>query len=213
MIRVLVVDDHPIVRAGIVGLLEAELDFKVVAEVASADEALRLVASEALDVVLMDLRMPGLDAVEATRQIMRGSIALPAGAVTPRVLIFTTYEEDAQILAAIEAGASGYLIKAAPAEELLAGIRAMVAGQTVLSPSVAAQLVARQVSPDPVRLTPREREVLVLVAEGCSNPAIAKRLTIGESTVKTHLLHVYEKLSASGRTRAVTRAMELGLIP
>lgn len=210
MIRVMVVDDHPIVRAGIVGLLEEEADFEVVAEAVSGEEALALVADVAPDVVLMDLRMPGIGGVEATRQIVAGHDA-------PRILVFTTYEDDDQILAAIEAGASGYLVKAAPAEELAAGVRAVASGQTVLAPSIAAALVQRATGAGGERttrvaLTPREAEILALVAEGLSNPEIARRLFIGESTVKTHLLHVFEKLGVSDRTRAVTRAMELGLM-
>ncbi|WP_427870307.1 response regulator [Leucobacter luti] len=218
MIRVLVVDDHPIVRGGISGLLETEPDFAVVGEAASGEEAIELVASSAPDVVLMDLRMPGIGGVEATRAIARGD-------GSPRVLVFTTYEDDDQILAAIEAGASGYLVKAAPAEELAAGVRAVAAGQTVLAPSIAAQLVARasgagsgsahaagQGADRGAALTPRETEILRCVAEGLSNPAIAARLFIGESTVKTHLLHAFEKLGVSDRTRAVTRAMECGIL-
>lgn len=209
MIRVLVVDDHPIVRAGIVGLLASEPDFEVVAEAASGEQALECVAAfdDAIThVVLMDLRMPGIGGVEATRQILR------AGSGSTRVLVFTTYEEDDQILAAIEAGASGYLVKAAPAEELAAGIRAVAAGQTVLAPSIAAQLVARAAGPGAPTLTPREHEILRLVSRGLSNPGIAAQLSIGESTVKTHLLHAFEKLGVNDRTRAVTRAMELGVL-
>jgi DNA-binding NarL/FixJ family response regulator len=133
-----------------------------------------------------------------------------------RVLVLTTYETDDHILAAIEAGASGYLLKAAPQAEILAGIRAVAAGETVLAPSIAAKLVSRvradAASIAPPALSPREREVLVLVAEGRSNPEIAKALYIGEATVKTHLLHAFEKLGVNDRTRAVTRAMELGLL-
>ncbi|MGO3146762.1 MAG: response regulator [Leucobacter sp.] len=218
MIKVLVVDDHPIVRAGIVGLLETERDFEVVGEAVSGEEALDRAAETAPDVVLMDLRMPGMGGVEATRQLLAQSAGI--GAVALRVLVFTTYEDDEQILAAIEAGANGYLVKAAPASELAAGVRAVAAGQTVLAPSIAAQLVKRasngggtgeHAGPRAV-LTPREAEILTLVGEGLSNPAIAARLYIGESTVKTHLLHVFEKLGVSDRTRAVTRAMELRLI-
>ncbi len=223
MIRVMVVDDHPIVRAGIVGLLETEPDFEVVGEAVSGEEALALAATAAPDVVLMDLRMPGMGGVEATRQILAsatpGGRSTPIGS-TPRVLVFTTYEDDDQILAAIEAGAHGYLVKAAPAQELAAGVRAVAAGQTVLAPSIAAQLVRRAQGgnaehsrrSESVSLTPREGEILALVADGLSNPAIAAKLFIGESTVKTHLLHVFEKLGVSDRTRAVTRAMELGLL-
>lgn len=222
MIRILVVDDHPIVRSGIVGLLEAEPDFDVVGEAVDGETALELAAALEPDLVLMDLRMPGMGGVEATRRILADALA--AGAKR-RVLVFTTYESDDRILAAISAGASGYLVKAAPAEELLAGVRAAHAGQTVLAPALAVQLAqalsgqldpagvdaARGPDPSP-RLTARETEILALVAEGLSNPGIAERLTIGESTVKTHLLHIFEKLDVSDRTRAVTRAMELGLI-
>lgn len=207
MIRVLVVDDHPIVRAGIVGLLDTEPDFEVVGEASSGEEAIALAADLVPEVVLMDLRMPGIGGVEATRSIVRGSGS------SSRVLVFTTYEADDQILAAIEAGASGYLVKAAPAEELAAGVRAVAAGQTVLAPSIAVQLAraVRERDPDPA-LTPREREIVALVAEGLSNPEIAARLFIGESTVKTHLLHVFEKLGVSDRTRAVIVAMERGIL-
>ena len=220
MIRIMVVDDHPIVRSGVTGLLETEPDFEVVGEAASGEEALALATSAQPDVVLMDLRMPGMGGVEATRRLVAGA---GASAAVPRVLVFTTYEDDDQILAAIEAGASGYLVKAGPAEELAAGVRAVAAGQTVLAPSIAAQLVARASgalgdgSGSGTRsvpaLTPRETQILGLVAEGLSNPAIAARLFIGESTVKTHLLHVFEKLGVSDRTRAVMRAMELRLLP
>jgi DNA-binding NarL/FixJ family response regulator len=213
VIRVLVVDDHPVVRAGIVGLLDTEPDFDVVGEAASGEDAVALAVEVRPDVVLMDLRMPGIGGVEATRMVA------DSGSDAPRVLVFTTYEDDDQILAAIEAGASGYLLKAVPAEELAAGVRAVAAGQTVLAPSIAALLVAqmqaggRRGAADPVpALTPREHEILTLVAAGLSNPAIAARLFIGESTVKTHLLHVFEKLEVSDRTRAVTRAMELGIL-
>lgn len=212
MIRLLIADDHPIVRAGIVGLFAAERDFDVVAEAPSGEDAIALAAAHRPEVVLMDLRMPGVGGVAATREIVTASEA--------RVLVFTTYEDDDQILTAIEAGASGYLLKAAPAAELLAGVRAVAAGQTVLAPSIAAQLVARahgasrQPSADAApRLTARETEILALVAEGHSNPGIAGRLCIGESTVKTHLLHVFEKLEVKDRTRAVTRALELGILP
>ncbi len=212
MIRLLIADDHPIVRAGIVGLFAAEPDFDVVAEAPSGEEAIALAAAHRPEVVLMDLRMPGVGGVAATREIVAASAV--------RVLVFTTYEDDDQILAAIEAGASGYLLKAAPAAELLAGVRAVAAGQTVLAPSIAAQLVARaqggkprpHIDPAP-RLTARETEILSLVADGHSNPGIAAHLMIGESTVKTHLLHVFEKLEVNDRTRAVTRALELGILP
>ena len=208
-IRIVVADDHPIVRAGIVGLLETAAGIEVVGEAADGAEAVALAEAERPDLVLMDLRMPGIDGAGATASIVA------AGQGT-RVLVLTTYETDDHILAAIEAGASGYLLKAAPQAEILAGIRAVAAGETVLAPSIAAKLVSRvraDAASEPIpTLSPREREVLALVADGRSNPEIARALYLGEATVKTHLLHVFEKLGVNDRTRAVTRAMELGLL-
>jgi len=208
-IRIVVADDHPIVRAGIVGLLETAAGIEVVGEAADGAEAVALAEAERPDLVLMDLRMPGVDGAGATAQIV-------AAGTGTRVLVLTTYETDDHILAAIEAGASGYLLKAAPQAEILAGIRAVAAGETVLAPSIAAKLVSRvraDAASDPLpSLSPREREVLALVADGRSNPEIARALYLGEATVKTHLLHVFEKLGVNDRTRAVTRAMELGLL-
>ncbi|HWU45516.1 MAG TPA: response regulator transcription factor [Humibacter sp.] len=209
-IRVVVADDHPIVRSGIVGLLSAAEGFAVVGEASNGVEAVRLAAELRPDVVLLDLRMPVLAGAAATDRILATGLGV-------RVLVLTTYESDDDILGAIEAGASGYLLKAAPAEEIVAGLRAVVDGQTVLAPTVAAKLVDRVRSgPEgapAVALSPREREVLALVAEGLSNPQIGARLFIGEATVKTHLIHVFDKLGVSDRTRAVTRAMELKLLP
>lgn len=223
MTRVLVADDHPIVRAGIVGLINAEPEFEVIGEAANGAEAVRLATELSPDLIIMDLRMPVLDGVEATREIFASaavsrtgntSTGNSAGAGTsPRVLVFTTYEDDDQILAAIEAGASGYLLKAAPADEMLAGLRAVAAGQTVLAPGIAAGLVTRR--SDHVMealLTARETEILRLVAAGHSNPEIGRALHIEASTVKTHLMHVFDKLDVRDRTRAVTRAQELGLL-
>ena len=204
MIRVLVADDHPIVRGGIIALLSAADDIEVVGEAADGLAAVDRAVELAPDVMLMDLHMPGLDGDEATARILEQRPNV-------RVVILTTYESDASILTAIEAGASGYLLKAAPQEEILAGIRSVASGGVALAPSIAALLVKRIASPA-VTLTPRETEVLALVAQGLSNPAIAKQLFLGEATVKTHLLHVFEKLGVSDRTRAVTRAMELGLL-
>ncbi|RZU66613.1 LuxR family two component transcriptional regulator [Microterricola gilva] len=214
MIRVVVADDHPIVRSGIVGLLRGASDIEVVGEARDGAEAVRLVAELAPELVLMDLRMPVLDGVAATAQIVDAQSGT-------RVLILTTYESDELILGAIEAGAGGYLLKAAPQEEILAGVRAVATGETVLAPSIAAKLVQRvradaagtgAAASATVALSPRELEVLRLVAAGQSNPRIAAALFIGEATVKTHLQHVFEKLEVSDRTRAVTRAMELGLL-
>jgi len=209
MIRLLIVDDHPVVRAGLAGLLSDEPGFEVVAEASDGDEAVRLASATRPDVILMDLRMPQVDGVAATLRIAGGE----AGDPPPRVLILTTYESDDQILAAIEAGASGYLLKAAPRAEIVAGIRSVAAGQTALSPQVAVRLVERMRRPEPETvLTARELDVLRLVATGHSNKQIAVALGIGESTVKTHLLKVFEKLGVADRTRAVTLAMERGLL-
>jgi len=209
MIRVLVVDDHPIVRGGIVSLLDTADDIEVVGEASDGEEAVRRVLDLAPDLVLMDLRMPKLDGAGATARILEAS-------PQTKVLILTTYETDDHILGAIEAGASGYLLKAAPQDEILEGVRSVVAGETVLAPSIAAKLVSRvradAASAAPPALSPRELQVLTLVADGCSNPEIARELYIGEATVKTHLLHAFEKLGVNDRTRAVTRAMELGLL-
>ena len=204
MIRVLVADDHPVVRSGIVALLHTAPDVEVVGEASTGLEAVDLALALTPDVVLMDLRMPGLDGDEATARIL-------AAAPEVRVLILTTYETDDSILTAIEAGASGYLLKAAPQEEIIAGVRAVARGEVALAPRIAALLVQRVKTPAPA-LSPRETQVLRLVAAGKSNPTIAAELFVGEATVKTHLLHVFEKLDVSDRTRAVTRAMELGLL-
>ncbi|WES64445.1 response regulator transcription factor [Microbacter sp. GSS18] len=207
MIRLLIADDHPVVRAGLVGLLSDEPGFEVVGEAADGEQAVRVAAATSPDVVLMDLRMPGVDGVEATARITA------AGA--SKVLILTTYESDDQILAAIEAGASGYLLKAAPQDEIVAGIRSVAHGQTALSPQVAVRLVERMrqpaAAPAPA-LSARELDVLRLVARGRSNKQVAADLGIGESTVKTHLLRTFEKLGVADRTRAVTLAMEKGLL-
>lgn len=207
MIRVVVADDHPIVRAGIVALLQDADDVAVVGQASDGETAVAIALAERPDVVLMDLRMPGIDGDEATARILAREPGI-------RVLILTTYESDDQILAAIEAGAAGYLLKAAPESEILAGLRATARGETALAPSAAAALVRRATAKAPAgpTLSPRELEVLQLVAQGGSNPAIGRALFLSETTVKTHLGHVFEKLGVNDRTRAVTRAMELGLL-
>ncbi|MDH2442637.1 response regulator transcription factor [Amnibacterium sp. CER49] len=207
MIRVLVADDHPIVRAGIVALLSQADDVEVVDAVTDGAAAVTAALATRPDVMLMDLRMPGLDGTAATGRI---TAALP----DVKVVVLTTYETDDAILEAIAAGASGYLLKAAPEREILAGIRSVAAGGTVMAPAIAAALARgiRQQQTAP-RLSDREREVLGRVADGRSNAEIGRDLHLAEATVKTHLLHVFEKLGVSDRTRAVTRAMELGLLP
>jgi len=204
-IRVLVADDHAVVRAGIVALLAAENGIEVVGEAIDGEHAVELAVALRPDLVVMDVRMPRLTGDAATAIIRQRAPEV-------RVLVLTTYETDASILAAIEAGASGYLLKAAPADELIAGVRSVAVGEVALSPTIAAQLVARVREPAPVALTPRETEVLRLVAEGLSNREIGERLFVGEATVKTHLLRTFEKLGVSDRTRAVTLAMERGLL-
>ncbi|OYX55290.1 MAG: DNA-binding response regulator [Micrococcales bacterium 32-70-13] len=205
MIRVLVADDHAVVRAGIVALLAAEPGIEVVGEAVDGEDAVEQALALRPDLVVMDVRMPRLTGDAATARIR-------AQADEVRVLVLTTSESDASILSAIEAGASGYLLKAAPADELIAGVRSVAAGEVALSPAIAAQLVARMREPSPATLTPRETEVLRLVADGLSNREIGERLFLGESTVKTHLLRTFEKLGVNDRTRAVTLAMQRGLL-
>jgi len=205
MIRILVADDHPIVRGGIVALLQEAADVEVVGEASDGRQAVDLALALKPDLVMMDLRMPMLDGDEATARIL-------AAAPEIRVVVLTTYESDESILTAIEAGASGYLLKAAPPEEILAGIRSVARGGVALAPSIAALLV-RRVKQPAVTLSAREVEVLGLVAQGQSNPEIARSLFLSEATVKTHLVHAFDKLGVNDRTRAVTLAMELGLLP
>ena len=212
MIRVLVVDDHPIVRSGLVGLLGVEADMEIVGEAGDGEEAITRVAALSPDVVLMDLRMPRLDGVGATARI---TAEFPAS----RVLVLTTYDTDSDIIRAVEAGATGYLLKDTPRRHLVDAVRAAARGETVLAPPVAARLVSRLRSPAPATappenpLTPREVEVLRAVSRGLSNADIGRELFIGEATVKTHLLRAFAKLGVDDRTRAVTAAMERGILP
>jgi DNA-binding NarL/FixJ family response regulator len=204
LIKILLVDDHPVVREGLRGMLAAEEDLSVVAEAGGAAEAVAAVRAHEPDVVLMDLRMPGGDGVEATARVL-------AQRPEARVVVLTTYETDADILRAVEAGAAGYLLKDASRAELAQAIRAAARGETVLAPSVAAKLVSRMRSP--VELSRREIEVLRLVARGHTNAEIGRELLISEATVKTHLLRTFGKLAVSDRTAAVTVALERGILP
>lgn len=205
VVRVLIVDDHPVVREGLRGMLEADRRVNVVGEAASGDEAVVRARELVPDVVLMDLRMPGGDGVSATTRILAEQPRI-------RVVVLTTYETDRDIVRAVEAGAAGYLLKDASRADLLNAIIAAVRGETVLSPSVAAKLVTRLRAPVAESLTPRERQVLSLVAIGLTNGEIGRRLYISETTVKTHLLRIFGKLGVSDRTAAVTTAMARGLI-
>jgi DNA-binding NarL/FixJ family response regulator len=201
----MICDDHPVVRAGVRGMLSGEPGFEVSAEAADGLEAVELAARHRPDVVLMDLRMPRMDGVAATEKIRAGNPAT-------QVLILTTYESDADILRAVEKGAAGYLLKDAPREELFGAIRAAAEGKSPLAPAVAARLVERLRTPPEETLSAREIEVLELVAKGTSNKQIAKELWISETTVKTHLLHVFDKLGVTDRTAAVTEALRRGVI-
>ncbi|MFC0528932.1 response regulator [Phytohabitans kaempferiae] len=204
-ISVLLVDDHPVVRAGIRGMLAGEPDIAVAGEAASGAEAVAVVRAAPPDVVLMDLRMPGLDGAQATAQVL-------AASPRTRVVVLTTYETDADILRAVEAGAAGYLLKDSSRDDLVNAVRIAARGGTVLAPSVASRLLHRVRRPQHEALSPREVEVLRLVARGLSNVEIGRALHIAEATVKTHLLRAFAKLGVSDRTAAVTTAMAEGLI-
>lgn len=204
-IRVLIADDHPVVRGGLAAMLTAHPDIEVVGAAQNGEEAVAEVARHRPDVVLMDLRMPRLDGVAATAWITANHPGV-------RVLILTTFDTDADIVRAVGAGACGYLLKDAPLDSLADAIRAAARGETVLAPPVAAKLLSRLRSPAPEALTPREREVLSAVARGLTNAEIGRLLFIGEATVKTHLLRVFAKLGVDDRTRAVTVAMERGIL-
>ncbi len=206
MIRVMLVDDHPVVREGLCGMLEAEPDLTVVSEAGSGEEAVAVARAVAADVILMDLRMRDLDGVGATERIL-------AEHPSTKVVVLTTYETDADILRAVEAGAAGYLLKDASRADLANAIRAAARGETVLAPSVAGRLVNRVRRPVPQTLSAREIEVLRFVAKGLTNADIGRALHISEATVKTHLLRTFAKLEVSDRTAAVTTAMSLGLLP
>ncbi|MGY0491187.1 response regulator [Streptomyces sp. WG-D5] len=204
-LRVVVVDDHTVMRAGVVALLAPESGVEVVGEADDGRSGVALVEELRPDVALLDLRMPGLDGVAATERIV-------AGPSRTRVLILTTYDTDTEIERAVEAGAIGYLLKDTTREQLVDAIRSAARGETVLAPRVAQKLVAKMRRPAQTALTAREVDVLTAVADGLSNPDIAKRLVIGEATVKTHLLRIFAKLDVGDRTRAVVVAMERGVL-
>ena len=205
MIRVLLADDHPVVRAGLRALIAAEVDLTVIREADTAEDAVTGVLAGDVDVVLMDLQFAGvMQGAEATRRLR----LLPGA---PRVLILTNYDTDADILGAIEAGASGYLLKDAPPTELIAAVRAAAAGQSALAPAIASKLAGRSRVTE-TRLSPREVEVLGLVAAGRSNRQIGQDLFLSEATVKSHLVHIFGKLGVSSRTSAVASARASGVI-
>jgi DNA-binding NarL/FixJ family response regulator len=218
MIRVLVVDDQYLIRAGLVGLLEAAPGFEVAGEAADGAEAVRLAAETRPDVILMDIRMPGINGIEATERILAEADGRP-----PQVLVLTTFDLDEYVYGALRAGASGFLLKDSGPERLLAAITAVEGGDALFAPSVTRRLVeafARQQAPDPAAvaspgldaLTSREREVLKLTARGLSNVEIADRLFISEATVKTHLNRTMSKLDLGSRAQAVVLAYETGLV-
>ncbi len=206
-VRVLIVDDHPVVRDGLRGVVEAEPDMEVVGEAGDGAEALARVAGAdgAVDVVLMDLRMPRMGGVEAIKELRRTAPSV-------RVLVLTTFDTDRDVLPAIEAGATGYLLKDTPRAELVRAVRAAHRGEAVLSSAVAGRLMGQVRGPEPEVLSARELEVLTLVAAGSTNRDAAQRLFISEATVKTHLLHIYAKLEVRDRASAVAVGYQRGLL-
>jgi DNA-binding NarL/FixJ family response regulator len=204
-IKLLIADDHPVVRDGLSSMFAREPGFEVLGEAADGSEAVRLAQALQPDVILMDLRMPGTDGVTAIAELARQGVAA-------RVLVLTTYDTDSHVLPAIEAGATGYLLKDAPRAELIRAVQAAARGQAVLSPSVATRLMSRVRTPVVEPLSQRELEVLALVAAGNTNREAAAALFISEATVKTHLLNIYAKLGVSDRTAAVSAAYNRGLL-
>ena len=204
-IRILIVDDHPVVRDGLSGMFAGDPRFEVVGEAADGEEAVTMAEALAPDVVLMDLRMPRVDGATAIARMAERR-------VTAKVLVLTTYETDRDVLPAIKAGATGYLLKDATQEELFRAVGAAARGESVLSPSVAARLLGQVRAPVVEPLSQRELEVLRLVAKGATNREVARRLFISEASVKAHLLHVYAKLGVNDRAAAVAAAYERGLL-
>jgi DNA-binding NarL/FixJ family response regulator len=204
-VRLIIADDHPVVREGLRAVLDSEPGVEVVGEAANGREVLDLITSHQADLVLMDLQMPELDGVATTRRIRR----LHDGV---NVLVLTTYETDADITRAVEAGATGYLLKDATREDLMKAIRLAARGESALSPKVASRVLGRIRAPAEEMLSTREVEVLLEVADGLSNKEIGRSLHISEATVKTHLLHIFAKLGVDDRTAAVTVSLERGII-
>ena len=203
-IRLLIADDHPIVRDGLRGTFAGDPRFEVLAEAADGSQAVELARTLEPDVILMDLRMPRMDGVSAIRRL--GELGLAA-----RVLVLTTYDTDSDVLPAIEAGATGSLLKDAPSDELLRAVQSAARGEAVLSPSVASRLMGRMRAPESP-LSERELEVLRLIAAGTTNREVARRLFISEATVKSHVLHVYAKLGVNDRAAAVAIGFQRGLL-
>jgi DNA-binding NarL/FixJ family response regulator len=206
VIRVLLADDHPVVREGLRGMLAAEPGIDVVGEAGSGDEAVAVTRRLRPDVILMDLRMPHGDGVSAIERIA-------AHRPGTRIVVLTTYDADADILRAVEAGATGYLLKDTPRAQLIGAIRAAARGETVLAPAVAGRLMTRMRGPRPETLSAAQTQVLALAARGMTNAEIGRALFISEATVKTHLVRACAKLGVSGRTAAVTKAIETGALP
>jgi DNA-binding NarL/FixJ family response regulator len=226
-IRVLIADDDLLVRAGLRMMIETQPDLEVVGEAGDGHEAIALCGELKPDVVLMDIRMPGTDGLQATRAITSDvdRSDAPSDTELPRVLVLTTFEIDEYVYEAVRAGASGFLLKRTPPEDLLAGIRVIAAGDALLAPSVTKRLMsafaeASAAPPRPTsvtnrdldRLTEREREVLVLIAQGLANGEIAEQLFVAESTVKTHVKRILMKLALRDRVHAVVYAYETGLL-
>ena len=205
-IRLLIVDDHPVVRDGLRGIFESSPEFEVAGEASNGAEAVTRARSLKPDVVLMDLRMPDVDGVTAIKRLAELGL-------DTRVLVLTTFDTDTDVVPAIEAGATGYLLKDSPPEELLRGARAAARGEAVLSPSVATRLLGQVRAPAREPLSQRELDILGLIARGCSNREAAGRLFISEATVKTHVLHVFAKLGVNDRAAAVAAGFERGLLP
>jgi DNA-binding NarL/FixJ family response regulator len=213
VIRVLVADDQPLVRDGLAAIIGADDELELVGEAADGREAVSLARQLHPDVVVMDVRMPEMDGIAATRAILR------APSPRPRILVLTTYDIDDYVYEALRAGASGFLLKDAPRHQMLSAIRTIAAGDTLLAPAVTRRLVERHLrQPEPSAgqalhdLTTREREVLALLGKGLSNAEIASRLTLGESTVKTHIGRLFDKLDLRDRAQAVVVAYETGLV-